>query len=125
MDRDDSNITDRYGERMDREYSESDDSTDGFPEMGVDESVKKEWPAVNMYLPEPLRKMIDDRYRELRYQSGDELQKGRHYYPLIARIGFERVAKMDVEEIRERLEAWEDEDSIESIEGNTDGGTDD
>lgn len=116
MDRDSSDIKDRYQGRMDDDQQDSSNTDDGydskFPDMGVTESVKKEWPAVNMYLPGPLRDAIDAYYRDLRYESGDELQKGRHYYPLIARLGFERISEMNTSEVKERLETWEREDGV-------------
>lgn len=106
MDRDDSSLGDRYGDRL--EDDDSSNSYDGeFPSMGVSSSVKKEWSAVNAYIPESLQGRLDGEYRDLRYESGDELQKGRHFYPLVIALGLEQIEGMGVTEVRERLEEME------------------
>lgn len=106
MDRDDPTVKNRYSERLD-EDSDNRSYEGEFPSMGVTSSVKKEWQAVNAYLPETLHDSLDERYRDLRYESGDQLQKGRHFYPFVIALGLERIEDMDINEVKDGLEELE------------------
>lgn len=112
MDRDDSSLGDRYGDRLEDDQTrdsvgEETEDEDAYPSMGVEQSVKKEWKLYSFYLPASIGDSLDDAYRDRRYESEDRLQKGRHFYPLIAALGLERVESMDSVEIKERLEEME------------------
>lgn len=111
-DQEDNPLKDQYGQRLDDgDDTDADSSGErdlgGYPDMGVESSVKKEWDALNFYLPDGQIDRINDIYRDLRYESDDRLQKGRHFYPLLVQLGLERVDGMDVDEVKERLESIE------------------
>lgn len=101
MDRNDSNVADKYAARIDD--ADGPDWDSEYPSMGV-KSVKKEWDAVNIYLPEEYIDRMDNHFRKLRFESGDELQKARHYYLLVVSLGLERVEGMELSEVKEELE---------------------
>lgn len=108
MDRDNSELKDKYGSRLDDEPSNHGPDLGNYPDMGIESSVKKEWTALSFYLPDGMVNRINDTFRDLRYESGDRLQKGRHFYPLLVELGMERAEDMDVDEIKERLERMEE-----------------
>lgn len=101
MDRNSTDLGDKYGERLEGSNQPEWDSE--YPSMGV-KSVKKEWDAVNIYLPTEYIDRMDEHFRKLRYESGDELQKARHYYLLVVTLGLERVEGMELSEVKEELE---------------------
>ena len=82
------------------------DATDS-PDASGSESVKATRVGTYMYLPEKQRSTLDFRYKELNlaYERavGDELEKNRHFYPLVVQAGLEALDGADGEEIRERL----------------------
>jgi hypothetical protein len=75
-------------------------------------NVKKEWNAKSVYLPDEIERSLSRTYKKLDWQldedEGISIKKTRHYYPLIVRLGLERVESMESTEIKERLEALED-----------------
>ncbi|MGA9402985.1 MAG: hypothetical protein WBV42_19175 [Haladaptatus sp.] len=79
--------------------------------MSDSESVKATRVGTYMYLPENQRSTLDFRYKELNlaYERavGDELEKNRHFYPLVVQAGLEALDGVDGEEIRERLIQFE------------------
>ena len=82
------------------------DATDS-PAASESESVKATRVGTYMYLPENQRSTLDFRYKELNlaYERtvGDELEKNRHFYPLVIQAGLEALDGADGEEIQERL----------------------
>ncbi|SIR72448.1 hypothetical protein SAMN05421858_3436 [Haladaptatus litoreus] len=70
-------------------------------------SVKDTQVGTYMYLPENQRSELDFRYKELNlaYERsfGDELEKNRHFYPLVVQAGLDALDGMDGEEIRDLL----------------------
>ncbi|WP_435159702.1 hypothetical protein [Haladaptatus sp. DFWS20] len=71
------------------------------------ESVKDTRVGTYMYLPESQRTELDFRYKELNlaYERafGDELEKNRHFYPLVVEAGLNALDGVDGEEVRELL----------------------
>lgn len=71
------------------------------------ESVKDARVGTYMYLPEEQRGELNFRYKELNltYERsfGEELEKNRHFYPLVVQAGLEALDGLDGEELRERL----------------------
>jgi hypothetical protein len=74
----------------------SSDNTSGANEP---ESVKATRVGTYMYLPEEQRSELNFRYKELNlsYERtvGAELEKNRHFYPLVVQAGLERVRRFE------------------------------
>ncbi|WP_458210670.1 hypothetical protein [Haladaptatus sp. NG-SE-30] len=87
------------------------DETDGTDEQSKAESVKDARVGTYMYLPEDQRSKLNFRYKELNltYERsfGEELEKNRHFYPLVVQAGLEALDGLDGEELRERLSRLE------------------
>ncbi|EFW91209.1 hypothetical protein ZOD2009_15316 [Haladaptatus paucihalophilus DX253] len=90
--------------------SETDDETDDA-DSTASESVKETRVGTYMYLPEEQRSELNFRYKELNlaYERavGEELEKNRHFYPLVVQAGLEALDGIDGEAIRERLDRFE------------------
>ncbi|WP_423746429.1 hypothetical protein V5735_18470 (plasmid) [Haladaptatus sp. SPP-AMP-3] len=90
--------------------SETDDGTDEA-DSTASESVKETRVGTYMYLPEEQRSELNFRYKELNlaYERavGEELEKNRHFYPLVVQAGLEALDGIDGEAIRERLDRFE------------------
>ncbi|WP_458187796.1 hypothetical protein [Haladaptatus sp. NG-WS-4] len=75
------------------------------------ESVKDARVGTYMYLPEDQRSELNFRYKELNltYERsfGAELEKNRHFYPLVVQAGLEALDDLDAAELRERLSRME------------------
>ena len=84
------------------------DNTSGANEP---ESVKATRVGTYMYLPEEQRSELNFRYKELNlaYERavGAELEKNRHFYPLVVQAGLEAIDGMDGESLRERVSHFE------------------
>lgn len=89
------------------ESPETDDDSD----FDGSDSVKATRVGTYMYLPEDQRSELDFRYKELNlaYERavGDELEKNRHFYPLVVQAGLEALDGIDGEAVRERLLRFE------------------
>lgn len=75
---------------------------------GADEkSVKDEQVGTYLYLPEGQRDEMKYQYKmlsaEYERKFGDELEKNRHYYPLLIEYGLDSLSDWDVQEVRNRL----------------------
>jgi len=74
-------------------------------------SVKDDRVGTYMYLPEDQRAELDFAYKELSLtyerEFGDEIEKNRHFYPLLVQAGLEHLDDLDGDAIRERLDAFE------------------
>ncbi|MDL0140837.1 hypothetical protein PNP85_15170 [Halobacterium salinarum] len=75
-------------------------------------NVKSEWTSKSFYLPEFLKDDLKTTYKEtdleFEMERGEELPKTRHYYPLVVALGIERIARMEPQEIKERIEGLEE-----------------
>jgi hypothetical protein len=64
-----------------------------------------------MYLPEEQQSELNFRYKELNlaYERtvGAELEKNRHFYPLVVQAGLKALDRMDAESSRERVRRFE------------------
>jgi hypothetical protein len=83
--------------------------TSEIPESGetdeTDErSVKDEQVGTYMYLPRRQKREIERRYKllsaEYEYEFEEDFEKNRHFYPLLVQLGLDRLADVDVEELR-------------------------
>ena len=84
------------------------------PEPDTDDessSVKDDHVGTYMYLPESLKRELDFAFREvsLEYERefAEAFEKNRHFYPLVIRAGLDRIAELDEEDIRERIDKFE------------------
>lgn len=72
-------------------------------------NVKKEWTARSVYLPDELERDLSQTYKRLDWQleadEGLSIKKTRHYYPLVVRLGLERIEEMESKELKERIES--------------------
>jgi len=99
--------TDVASESSGTDAVESDDTGDATEPA----SVKATRVGTYMYLPEAQRSELNFRYKELNlaYERavGDELEKNRHFYPLVVQAGLEALDGMDGESLRERVRRFE------------------
>ena len=67
-------------------------------------SVKDDRVGTYMYLPEDQRAELDFAYKELSLtyerEFGDEIEKNRHFYPLLVQAGLEHLDDLDGDAIR-------------------------
>lgn len=72
------------------------------------QNIKKEWNVRSFYLDDELNSELTTVFKrldfELSEQADIDLQKTRHFYPLVVQLGLERLDRMDLTEITERLE---------------------
>lgn len=98
--------TDKQSKTVEQSETEQTDETEGSEDET--ESVKDEHVGVMMYLPESQRDEVSyqfDRLKaEYKRETGEELEKNRHFYPLIVKHGLDS------------LEGWEGQDAIDSLE---------
>ena len=74
------------------------------------QNVKKEWNVRSIYLDDTLETELTTLFKRLDLELSEaetdvELQKTRHFYPLIIELGLERLEEMDVTEITDQLES--------------------
>lgn len=71
-------------------------------------SVKDEYTGVYMYLPEEQKNDLGPTYKiisaEYEREFNEELEKNRHFYPLVIQYGLDGLDGLDASEIKERLE---------------------
>lgn len=76
-------------------------------------NVKDEWPATSVYLPEFLNSSLSTTYKradlDFEEEFGKSLQKTRYYYPLVVKLGLERIESMEAQDLQERIEGLEEE----------------
>jgi hypothetical protein len=79
------------------------------------ESVKESQVPQYMYLPEGQQKRLKREFRllqadwEVEFQGErGELEKNRHYFPLVLKYGLDRVSEWDVQTVKNRLDDMED-----------------
>lgn len=101
----------------DTDNSESDSDTDHASSKSQSnrnsqkpQNVKKEWNVRSVYLDDTLESELTTLFKRLDLELSEaetdlELQKTRHFYPLIVELGLERLEEMDVTEITEKLES--------------------
>ncbi|MFH5802271.1 hypothetical protein [Haladaptatus sp. CMAA 1911] len=101
------NETDVASESSETDVVSSDDTI----HASESESVKATRVGTYMYLPEKQRSELNFRYKELNlaYERavGDELEKNRHFYPLVVQAGLEALDGMDGESLRECVRRFE------------------
>ena len=73
------------------------------------QNVKKEWNVRSFYLNDDLDSSLTTAFKRLdldidETDSDINLQKTRHFYPLIVKLGLERLEELEVTEVTERIE---------------------
>lgn len=75
-------------------------------------SVKDEQVGTYMYLPETLVEELGYQFKiqsaEFERATGTELEKNRHWYPLVVSLGLAAVEEMDPEELADHLSSLSD-----------------
>jgi hypothetical protein len=73
------------------------------------QSVKDEFVGTYMYLPESQKQELNPTFKiisaEYEREYGEELEKNRHFYPLVVQYGLDSLDSWDASEIRERLDS--------------------
>jgi len=80
--------------------------------------VKEEFVGTYMYLPESLKQELGPTFKilsaEYEREFGTELEKNRHFYPLVVKYGLDSLDSFDASDVRERLEESDLLDTTES-----------
>lgn len=106
-------MSDERSERLRQRRQESKEKAEqsGSPEpseAAEGQSVKDEFVGTYMYLPESLKQELNPRFKiisaEFEREYGQELEKNRHFYPLVIQYGLDGLDSLDASDIRERLE---------------------
>ena len=121
-------LDDRLSRRFDDDSPEENDNSESESESESDrassksqssrnsqksqkpQNVKKEWNVRSIYLDDTLESELTTMFKRLDLELSEadtdvELQKTRHFYPLIIELGLERLEEMDVTEITDQLES--------------------
>ena len=73
-----------------------------------EQSVKDEQVGTYLYLPEGQRDEMKYQYKmlsaEYEREFGEELEKNRHFYPLVVEYGLDRLADLDAQDVRDLLD---------------------
>lgn len=121
-------IDDRLSKRFEDSEEETGESDTEATEIGSQTSetdksaqasqkaqnIKKEWNVRSFYLDDELNDDLATMFKRLDFELSEadadvDLQKTRHFYPLIVELGLERLEGMDITEVTEQLE---DDDSV-------------
>jgi hypothetical protein len=99
---------------MSSQQSESDSASQNAQKAERAQNIKKEWNVRSFYLDDDLDGDLSTAFKRLDFELSEagadlDLKKTRHFYPLIVRLGLERLESMDITEVQEELEG---EDSV-------------
>lgn len=121
-------VKDRFAQRFDSVTDESEENdeiekgakndTQSNGEQSSENSknnkavnVKSEWTNHSVYLADELASELSRSYKRLDLDLDEEydlsIKKTRHYYPLIVKLGLERLEELESKEIKEELERIE------------------
>lgn len=74
-------------------------------------NTKKDWTNHSIYLNNVLAADLSRSYKrldlDLDEEYGKSIKKTRHYYPLIIKLGLERLEELEVKEVKEKIESME------------------
>ena len=97
-------IQDKTGESS--ELSKPDET--GETDEGAKPSVKDEQEGTYFYLPGEQKRELSYQFKrlsaEFEREFGDDLEKNRHFYPLVIQYGLDRLDGSDVHDVRELLD---------------------
>ena len=113
----DDEIDDRLSKRFEGdEDMHSDEDTDMSSQRDRNkqtsqnaQNIKKEWNVRSFYLNDDLDDELTTAFKRLDLdldsaETNIDLKKTRHFYPLIVKLGLERLEELDVTEVTEQLE---------------------
>lgn len=99
-------------ERLRRRRSQRADQSSGSSETsesGQQTGVKAEREGVYMYLTQQQKKEVERLYNVLKaeyeFEFDDDLEKNRHFYPLLVQHGLDGLDGLDAQDLREHLES--------------------
>jgi hypothetical protein len=89
--------------------SQKDNASQTSQNVQTVKNIKEEWNVRSFYLDNELEDELTTAFKRLDFQLSEagadvDLQKTRHFYPLIVELGLERLDEMEVTEVTERLE---------------------
>lgn len=71
-------------------------------------NIKAEWTNHSVYLEDDLASQLSRSYKRLDLELDEQydlsIKKTRHYYPLIVKLGLDRLGELESEDIKEELE---------------------
>lgn len=74
-------------------------------------SVKDDRPAQMMYLPEGLQREMNRQFgmleTDFEYEFGESFEKNRHYFPLLVKAGLDSLDKLDIKEVKDKIDELE------------------
>jgi hypothetical protein len=74
-------------------------------------SVKDDRPAQMMYLPESIQREMNRQFglleTDFEYEFGEDFEKNRHYFPLLVKAGLDSLDKLDVQEIKDKIDEFD------------------
>lgn len=118
FEKDENSKPDKNGQRSKAAKNEKDEQNGKVSKGGQTVNIKKSWTNHSVYLPDELADTLGRQYKyldlELDEEFGLSIQKTRHYYPLIVKLGLERLDQIDSKDIKERLEQLENPDDNSS-----------
>lgn len=75
-------------------------------------SVKEDRPAQMMYLPESTLREMNRQFGMLEtdyeYEFDEPFEKNRHYFPLLVKAGLDSLDGLDVQEIKDKLDKFDE-----------------
>jgi hypothetical protein len=104
------------GEGQQQENSKKEKSSNGSKQVKRDKkgqksksvNIKSEWKNHSFYLETALAEDLSSEYKRLDWEFDDfdqDIMKTRHYYPLIVRLGLEKLEDLEAKEVKERVAA--------------------
>lgn len=112
-------VKDRFARRFDDEESDpvenerrkGKDDREKKAKNGKTVNIKSSWTNHSVYLDDELASSLGREYKRLDLDLDEEyglsIQKTRHYYPLVVKLGLDRLDGLSSKEVKEELERLE------------------
>lgn len=89
--------------------SQSDNHSSTSQKSQNAQNIKKEWNVRSFYLDDDLERELTTAFKRLDLELAEtdtdiNLKKTRHFYPLIVRLGLDKLEELEVTEVTEKLE---------------------
>ncbi|MFC6825234.1 hypothetical protein [Halopelagius fulvigenes] len=115
-------VKDRFAERFEGEKDEKEKNEENSAKEQTSKNsvkakkdkvsnIKEEWQNHSVYLDNELADRFGMGYKRLDLELGQDyglsIKKTRHYYPLIVKLGLDKLEELESEEVKEELEELE------------------
>jgi len=74
-------------------------------------SVKEDRPAQMMYLPESMQREMNRQFgmleTEYEYEFSEDVEKNRHYFPLLIKAGLDSLDGLDIEDVKDKIDDFD------------------